>query len=315
MKEQVELLNTFELPKQKTVPVPMEKLKRFLFVEGKGQAVKKSDDSKRVSEIRSKLSEKQKVDRKMRTLRNESMQQAKEIKEKLKVKRKNTDLRNLSELSKCLLIHEMQSSVRDKCSHRYIPRSEKDRKPLRQLNNAEFKQVFKRRRSQAHASVEEKGCENTLSYKKSEHKEESKSNDCSRKDSELVSDNNCESENIQGEVIKYGEEFKEELKKEITNSKKAASEIENIEQATQELEASRQFKRSFTLGLDHPNTLPLISDADESPEKEETPKKEEVPDKEPSPEKEPTPEIEPMPELKLDDARRDLTEHINVIRK
>jgi hypothetical protein len=291
LKEQEVLLSTLELPAQR--PVPLKKIKRPLVVEGKGQAVKKSDESKRVSEIRSKVTEKQRMKKKLNLLRKMSMQQARELREKLRVKQKNSGKKNLSELSQCLLIHEMQSSMRGRTVR--IPRSEINHQPFRHVHNAEFDKVLNRRRS--HASDENRG--NALSCK---NKENSKSNDCSRQESELISDSNCEKEeieDIQREAAVYGEEFKEDLVK----LKKNALEIESVKQVMQKLNVPDECQKNFTMNLDHPSTLPLISDADENSDKEGTPEKEE------------SEEIEPVPELTLDDSRHDLTEHIKILQK
>jgi len=285
LKEQEILLNSLELAVQK--PVPLRKRKRFLMVEGKGQPIKKSDESKRVSEIRSKVTEKQKIEKKLKSLRKMSMQQARELRKKLRAKQKISDKKNLSELSECLLIQEMQSSIKGKTAR--IPKSEINHKPFCRLHNAEFNKIVRRRRS--HVSDDNKG---NISSRK--NKEDSKSNDCSRQESELISDSNCEKEeieNIQKEVTVYGEEFKEDLVK----LKKTALEIENVKKVMQTLNVPNECQRNFTTDFGHPSTLPLISDADEN---SGTPEKE---------------EIEPPPELILDDSRRDLTEHIKILQR
>eukprot|EP00826_Nyctotherus_ovalis_P025380 TRINITY_DN1966_c0_g2_i12.p1 TRINITY_DN1966_c0_g2~~TRINITY_DN1966_c0_g2_i12.p1 ORF type:complete len:420 (-),score=132.33 TRINITY_DN1966_c0_g2_i12:341-1600(-) len=306
LKEQTEQISALEPPKQnievsgKTgVPVPLRKRKRFLVVEGKGQLVKKSDESKRISEIRSKLTKKQKMEKKLKSLRKESRKQALDIREKLLAKRKNSDIRNLSELSKCLLISEIQGSAQERCPQRNnynAHKSEIDRKPFCHLNNAEFNQVFRKRRSHANSSMEAKDRRNSLSYKKIESKcqEESKSN--SRRESEVVSGSNCDKkklEVIQKAVAKYGEEFKEEL----SSLEKTAMEIENVKQIMQQLEVPNDNNKTSTIGFDHPTTLPLISDADENSEKEVTPEKEK------------------QLELKLDESRRDLADHIKALQR
>lgn len=299
LKEQTEQINALEPPKLKTgVPLPLRKRKKFLVVEGKGQLVKKSDESKRISEIRSKLTEKQKMEKKLKSLRKESRKQALDIREKLLAKRKNSDIRNLSELSKCLLISEIQGSAQERCPQRNnynAHKSEIDRKPFRHLNNAEFNQVFKKRRSHANSSMEAKDRRNSLSCKKIESKCQEESKSSSRRGSEAVSESRCdkELEVIQRAVAKYGEEFKQEL----CCLEKTALEIESVKQVMQQLETPCDGNKNSTISFDHPTTLPLISDADENSEKEVTPEKE-----------------KPL-ELKLDESRRDLAGHIKALQR